>query len=148
MAQPERRRAPRLAVNLPTLVEKIGHRELHLHPNLVSVYERVHPDGENLGLKFPAAVRDLSSSGCFVAGTAMPLLSRVAMTFALEGYGQLETIGWVLWRRRSDAEITLEDGRRVPLKAGFGVLFEAIPLEARVHIDRLVRARLDAEAGG
>jgi hypothetical protein len=139
MAQTERRRAPRLAVNIPTLVEKIGHRELHLHPGLVSVYERVHPNGENLGLKFPAAVHDLSANGCFVAGQAMPLLSRVALSFALPGYGQVEALGGVFWRRTGDAEI-LPDGSEpnVILKSGFGVLFEAIPLEARLHIARMV----------
>ena len=135
----ERRRAPRLFVNIPTLVEKIGHRELHLHPSLAECYERVHPNGENLGLKFPAAVHDLSANGCFVAGQAMPLLSRVALSFALSGFGQIEALGWVLWRRTGDCELPAEgDAPGVVLKAGFGVLFEAIPLDARLHIARLV----------
>ncbi len=139
MAQTERRRAPRLAVNIPTLVEKIGHRELHLHPGLAAVYERVHPNGENLGLKFPAAVHDLSANGCFVAGQAMPLLSRVALSFALPGFGQVEALGWVFWRRNGDVDIALDgDESALQLKAGFGVLFEAIPLEARLHIARMV----------
>ncbi|MBI5478424.1 MAG: PilZ domain-containing protein [Deltaproteobacteria bacterium] len=135
----ERRRAPRLFVNIPTLVEKIGHRELHLHPSLAPLYERVHPNGENLGLKFPAAVHDLSANGCFVAGQAMPLLSRVALSFALPGYGQVEALGWVLWRRTGDCDVPVE-GAEPPLvlKAGFGVLFEAIPLDARLQIARLV----------
>jgi len=139
---PERRRAARMAVNLPALVEKIGHRELHLHPALVSCYERVHPNGENLGLKFPAAVTDLSSNGCFVAGQPLPLLSRVALSFSLPDYGQVETIGWVLWRRTTDAEIPAEgDLPMRSLKAGFGVLFEAMPLPARIHIERLIANR-------
>jgi hypothetical protein len=139
MAQTERRRAPRLAVNIPTLVEKIGHRELHLHPGLASLYERVHPNGENLGLKFPAAVHDLSANGCFVAGQAMPLLSRVALSFALPGFGQVEALGWVFWRRTGDCEIPVDGSEpTLTLKAGFGVLFEAIPLEARLQIVRLV----------
>jgi hypothetical protein len=135
----ERRRAPRLAVNLPTLVEKIGHRELHLHPSLAAIYERVHPNGENLGLKFPAAVHDLSANGCFVAGQALPLLSRVALSFNLPGYGQVEALGWVLWRRSADCELPPEgDEAPVTLQGGFGVLFEAIPLDARLQVVRLV----------
>jgi hypothetical protein len=136
----ERRRAPRIAVNFPTLVEKIGHRELHLHPSLTTLYERVHPNGENLGLRFPAAIHDLSSNGCFVAGQALPLLSRVAFSFALPEFGQVEALGWVLWRRSGDCELS-PDGDKPPvlLKAGFGVLFEAIPLDARLYVARMVQ---------
>jgi hypothetical protein len=137
--QSERRRAPRLAVNVPTLVEKIGHRDLHLHPSLAPLYERVHPNGDNLGLKFPAAIHDLSANGCFVAGQAIPLLSRVALSFALSGFGQVEALGWVLWRRSGDCELPVEgEAAPVVLKAGFGVLFEAIPLDARLQIARMI----------
>jgi hypothetical protein len=135
----ERRRAPRATVNLPTLVEKLGHRELHLHPSLAALYERVHPDGENLGLKFPAAIHDLSVNGCFIAGQALPLLSRVACAFNLPGYGQVEAIGWVLWRRKGDCEIPGEGGGPATvLKAGFGLLYEAVPLDARLQIAKYI----------
>jgi hypothetical protein len=138
----ERHRAPRIAVNIPTLVEKLGHRELHLHPSLAAIYERVHPDGENLGLKFPAAIHDLSTNGCFIAGPAVPLLSRVACAFTLPGYGQVEALGWVLWRRKGDCEIPTDtDGPLLTLKAGFGVLFEAIPLDARLQIAKFIDAQ-------
>jgi len=149
----ERRRAPRLTVNIPTLVEKIGHRELHLHPTLAPLYERVHPNGENLGLKFPAALNDLSANGCFITGQALPLLSRVALSFAVPGFGQVEALGWVLWRRTADCEIPMKaeaddpaGDRTLTLKAGFGVLFEAIPLDARLQIARLVHETVERES--
>jgi hypothetical protein len=134
----ERRRAQRIAVNFPTLVEKLGHRDLHLHPSLAAHYERVHPDGENLGLKFPASLNDLSTNGCFIAGPPLPLLSRVACAFTLPGYGQIEALGWVLWRRKADCEIPAESGAVTTLKAGFGLLFEAIPLDARLQIAKYI----------
>lgn len=133
----ERRHAPRIQVNLPTLVEVIGHRELSLHPNLAAVYERVMPAADLVGKKFPAVVRDLSTNGAFIAGPALPLLSRVAFTFPLEGYGQVEALGWCLWRRKADCEVPVQD-KTVKLGAGFGILFEAISLEARTAIARLV----------
>ena len=136
----EQRRAPRIAVSIPTVVEKIGARNLPLHPILVPIYERVQPDGADIGLKFPAAIRDLSANGCFIAGLPLPLMSRVGFTFPLQGYGQIEALGWVLWRRREDAELPARNGGDKPLlvKAGFGILFEAISLEARNFISRLV----------
>ena len=139
-AEREQRRAPRIAVSIPTVVEKIGQRQVPLHPILVPIYERVNPDASDVGLKFPAAIRDLSANGAFVAGLPLPLLSRVAFTFPLQGYGQIEAIGWVLWRRREDAEIPAQNGGDKPLlvKAGFGLLFEAISLDARNYIAKLV----------
>ena len=43
----EQRRAPRIAVSIPTVVEKIGARNVPLHPVLVPIYERVQPDGDS-----------------------------------------------------------------------------------------------------
>jgi hypothetical protein len=141
----ERRKAPRISLSIPVLAEKIGHRELLLHPNLVAVYDRVHPNDENLGLKFSATLNDLSTNGCFISGTPLPLLSRVAIAFTLEGFGSIEALGWVLWRRRAEAEVPLaEQKSTVKLKAGFGVLFEAIPLDARLHIAKKVQEQEEA----
>jgi hypothetical protein len=133
----ERRKAARVAVQIPTLVEVVGQREIELHPNLAAVYERVEPAPELIGEKFPSAVRDLSTNGAFIAGGRMPpLMSRVAFAFPLEGL-QIEVLGWVLWRRTADCEIPTDSGD-VHLPAGFGVLFEAIPLDARNAISQLV----------
>jgi hypothetical protein len=138
VSRQEQRRAPRLAANIPTLVEAIGQATVTLHPNLQQVYERVSPTEALVGEKFPAVIRDLSTNGAFIAGEPLPLLSRVAFTFPLDGYGQVEALGWTLWRRSAACELPREDGSSVVLPAGFGVLFEAIPLEARLAIHQLV----------
>jgi hypothetical protein len=137
----ERRHAPRLNVNIPTLVEVIGQRELQLHPNLAAVYERVRPPTDFVGKKFPGVLRDLSTNGAFISGEPLPLLSRLAFTFPLDGYGQAEVLGWVMWRRKDVCEIPRDGGGTLALAAGFGVLFEAIPLDARMAIAKLVSTR-------
>jgi hypothetical protein len=138
MVRTERRHAPRLAVSIPTLVEVIGQREARLHPALLAVYERVAPSTERVGHKFPAVIRDLSTNGCFVTGEPLPLLSRVAFTFVLEGFGQVEVLAWTLWRRKADCDVPREGKSPVRLGAGFGVLFEAMPFAARAHITDLL----------
>ncbi len=132
------RRATRIAMNLPVTIESVGQPQVPLHENLARVYQRVHPDGGTVGQRFPAIIRDLSTNGAFIAGPPLPLLARVAFAFPLEGFGQVETLGWVLWRREDDCEIPRADGSSVTLPKGFGVLFEAIPLDARIAIHKLV----------
>ena len=134
----EQRHAPRIILNTATIVEVIGQREAQLHPNLAAVYERVKPSSELIGQKFPGQIRDLSTNGAFINGRPLPLLSRVAFTFDLQGFGPVETIAWTLWRRNADCEIPRELGEPVVLAAGFGVLFEAISLDARQAIAALV----------
>jgi hypothetical protein len=140
VAKAEKRQAARINVNIPTLVEVIGQRDVALHPKIAAVYERVNPAAEMIGKKFPAVLRDLSTNGAFLSGLSVPLLSRVAFSFPLDGHGQVEAIGWTLWRRTGDVEVSGPEGN-VSLAAGFGVLFEAVPLEARQVIARLVDDR-------
>ncbi len=134
----DKRRALRIAVNIPTLVEPIGQPEVVLHENLAKIYTRVSASDEHIGDKFPAVLKDLSTNGAFIAGEPLPLLSRVAFTFPLEGFGQVEVLAWSLWRREADCVIPKSDGSEVTLPMGFGVLFEAIPLDARLAIHQLV----------
>jgi hypothetical protein len=134
----DQRRARRIAINVPTTVKVVGQTEIKLHDRLASVYERVTPPAERAGESFPAMVRDLSTNGAFISGEALPLMSRVAFSFPLEGYGQVEALGWALWRRTSDVEIERDDGSTITLPMGFGVLFEAVPLDARIAIHQLV----------
>ena len=136
--QGEKRLAPRIYVQIPTLVEVIGQREVELHPNLASVYERVRPSADMVGQRFPAMLCDLSTNGAFIAGPPLPLLSRVAFRFSFAGLGQIDVLGWTLWRRHQDCEIPRIDQPPAKLLAGFGVLFEAISLEARTAIARVV----------
>jgi hypothetical protein len=137
----EKRRAQRIILNTPTLIESIQQPQIKLADSLAAVYERVEANADRVGDKLPGVVRDLSTNGAFITGVTMPLLSRVAFSFALEGYGQVEVLAWVLWRRRDDCEIPGQDGKLVSLPKGFGVLFEAIPLDARIAIHELVRKR-------
>jgi hypothetical protein len=138
MADNEKRKAGRIALNLPMLVESIGQPPMKLHPNLAKVYSRVSPNGAK-GEKFPVTLRDLSTNGAFVVGTPLPLLSRVAFSFELPDFGRIEAIGWTLWRRSEDCEIPCEGAEPFVLSQGFGLLFEAIPLDARMAIHRMVQ---------
>ena len=135
----EARRAPRLVINAPAVVESIGQGPMQLHPNLARVFRRVDADKSAIGSKFPAVVRDLSTNGAFISGTPLPLLSRVALKFDLKGVGMIDAIGWVLWQRMDDCEVPGAQGQ-TSLPKGVGVLFEAIPLETRTAIATLVNS--------
>ncbi len=129
----EARRAPRLVVNAPVVIESIGQAPMQLHPNLARVYRRVESDRSSIGTKFPAVVRDLSTNGAFISGAPLPLLARVALKFDVKSIGTIDAIGWVLWQRMDDCELPAAPGGSV-LPKGFGVLFEAIPMETRTAI--------------
>lgn len=133
----EPRRAQRLVVNAPAVIESIGQASMQLHPNLARVFRRVDADKSSVGTKFPAMIRDLSTNGAFVSGAPLPLLSRVALKFELKGVGTVDAIGWVLWQRMDDCEVPNADASAT-LPKGFGVLFEAIPMETRTAIAALV----------
>ena len=135
---PERRRARRIIVNVPATVEPLGETKVDLHPELAKVYERVAASTERAGEQLTAVIRDLSVGGAFLVGESLPLLTRVKLTFELEGHGEVEAIAWTLWRRQADCAIPGPDGDITELPQGFGVLFEAIPLEARIAIHNLV----------
>ena len=64
----DHRRAGRILVNAPAIVESIGQVAMQLHPNLAAVYRRVDADTSTVGKKFPAVVRDLSTNGAFISG--------------------------------------------------------------------------------
>jgi hypothetical protein len=129
----ELRRAARLVVNAPAIVESIGQSPMHLHPNLAAVFRRVEADATTVGQRFPAVVRDLSTNGAFISAAPLPLLSRVAVKFDIKGIGSVDAVGWVLWQRAADCELPGPAGS-VILPRGFGVLFESIPLEIRTAI--------------
>jgi hypothetical protein len=134
---PELRRAARLVINAPAIVESIGQGTMQLHPNLAAVFRRVDAEPSTIGMRFPAVVRDLSTNGAFISGAPLPLLARVAVKFELKGIGAVDAVGWVLWQRASDCELPTPTGT-ITLPKGFGVLFESIPLEIRSAIASLV----------
>jgi hypothetical protein len=128
----------RILVDVPIVVESIGQPALRLHERLEKIYQRVQASAEGIGNRTVGAIRDLSTNGAFITGPPLPLLSRVAITFTLEGHGPIEGVGWTLWRRTEDCEIPREDGSVARLPGGFGVLFEAIPIDARIAIHKMV----------
>jgi hypothetical protein len=138
MSEPNKRHALRLALNAATQIQPIGQPEIDIPEPLARVYERVPAATEFIGSHLPGVVRDLSTNGAFVAGEPLPLLSRVAFSFEFEAFGAIEAIGWVLWRRTEDCGLVRPDGKTTLLPSGFGVLFEAIPLDARLAIHRRV----------
>jgi hypothetical protein len=133
----ELRRAQRLVINAPAIVESIGQGPMNLHPNLAAVFRRVQADATTIGKRFPAVVRDLSTNGAFISAPPLPLLSRVAVKFDVKTIGAVDAVGWVLWQRTEDCELPMATGT-VMLPKGFGVLFESIPLEIRAAIAALV----------
>ena len=133
------RRAQRLVVNAPAVIESIGQAAMTLHPNLAKVFRRVDADKSAIGTKFPAVIRDLSTNGAFISGAPLPLLSRVAMKFDVKGVGMVDAIGWVLWQRTDDCDVPGPQNATT-LPKGFGVLFEAIPMETRNAIAMLVNS--------
>lgn len=140
------RRALRVQLSLPAMVVAVAQPEVALHANLARVYERVQAAGQRVGDRLPGIVRDLSTNGAFVAGESLPLLSRVALSFELAGHGPVEALGWVMWRRTADCEVPRADGSTVKLPGGFGVLFESIPLDARMTIHRMVEQAASVSA--
>ncbi len=84
----ELRRARRVVLNAPAIIEPVGQGGVDLHPTLAAVYSRVEASREAVGQRFPGVVRDLSTNGAFIAGPALPLLSRVAVRFEFEGHGR------------------------------------------------------------
>jgi len=133
----EHRRARRILLNQPTVVEVVGQPSMELPPQVARVYTRVESDRSAIGRRFPGILRDLSTNGAFIATEPVPLLSRLALQFELEG-NRIDALAWVLWRRDADCEVTAASGEHVILPRGIGLLFESIPLDARIAIARIV----------
>lgn len=132
----EHRRARRILLNTPAVVEVVGQPAVELPPEIARVYTRVEADRSALGRRFPGIVRDLSTNGAFIATEPVPLLSRLAIQFDYDD-AKVEALGWVLWRRDADATVEGPNGPLL-LPRGIGVLFESIPLETRIAVARAV----------
>jgi hypothetical protein len=68
----------------------------------------------------------------------------VAVKFEVKGIGAIEAIGWVMWQRMDDCELPSPQGANATLPKGFGVLFEAIPMDTRAAIAVLVAKMVGA----
>src|SRR5687767_11544704 len=133
----EQRRARRILLNQPTVLEVVGQPAMELPPQVAQVYTRVESDKSAVGRRFPGIVRDLSTNGAFIATDPVPLLSRLAIQFEFDGT-RIDALAWVMWRREADCEVEANDGATITLPRGIGVLFESIPLDVRIAISRAV----------
>ena len=86
-------------------------------------------------ITFEAALRDLAAGSPKARAAAAHALGDV--TEAVEKRRAVDAIGWVLWQRMDDCEVPTSSGS-TELPKGFGVLFEAIPMETRSAIANLV----------
>jgi hypothetical protein len=137
------RREARIGVTWKVAVEKLGEREQKLPPGLADVYERVKADNTSVGTRHQLTIKDVSMNGAFIEGETMPLLSRVAMVFEVPEFRKVEAVGWVMWRRKAACTIEREDGQKLELGPGFGVLFEWLSLESRLEIARRIARNLN-----
>lgn len=140
----DRRRSPRLFVNLPATYEVLPARSMEMPPDLAAVYERVQASAGGAGEAQEGVIRDLSVNGTFINGPPVELLSRCRVAFPLPGIPEVEAFGWVLWRRTEDCVIQRvmpgdASPSRLILPQGFGVLFESISNRSRRHIAHLIR---------
>jgi len=146
----ERRRTPRLFVNLPVTYEVLPSREPEMPKDLAEVYERVHAATELAGKKLEGVIRDLSINGSFINGPPVPLLARVAVTFPLPGIpgwrGSAGRCGGAPGTASSSACCRGDLARPADPPEGFGILFESITADARRHIDRLIRMHESSRA--
>lgn len=113
----------------------MGQSNKQLPESLAKVYSRVAATEPEEHI-YPCTIKDLSTNGAFLVGSVLPLLSRVSFQFRLKNYGLVQALGWVLWHRNDDCVIPNPRGE-VSLQKGFGVLFESLPLDARLVIREL-----------
>jgi len=133
----DRRRAARIAVDIPATVEILGRQSpgAPMDPG----YESFPVPNPPASQRIEGVLRDLSVDGAqLAAAIAPPLLSRLSLSFVLPGYGVALAMCVVRWRRDAEA-IPLGERRedQSPM-ATCGVLFEAVDLAVRRRIGELV----------
>jgi len=86
---------------------------------------------DRVGAVLDGSVLDVSANGAYLACDPPPLLSRLMLRFRLECYGTITGVARVIWQRKEDEVLT---NPRTLRPRGVGVLFEHIPLAARIAI--------------
>jgi hypothetical protein len=133
----DRRRAARIAVDIPATVELLGRQGFGapMDPG----YESFPVPNPTASQRFEGVVRDLSVDGAqLAAAVAPPLLSRLSLSFVLPGYGVALAMCVVRWRREAGASAPGAAGEGQSSMATCGVLFEAVDLAVRRTIADLV----------
>ena len=114
------RRAPRIEVRLPAKLFLLQGKSTGVAPALSPTMNR----------RFYGDIIDISMNGAFIACEPLPVMSRFLLAFPLPTYGTVKGVGLCTWGRATG------DGTG---RAGMGILFEHIPLAARIAIDSLAR---------
>jgi hypothetical protein len=131
----DRRRAKRIAVNIEVVVSVMDNAPgsvVQANPAESNI-ERVVFTTQGSGEFFDADMLDISTNGARLSSELQPpLLSRVSLAFNFEELRYVHATALVMWRTRTPAS----DG-----KYGFGVLFEAIPVDVRVRIEKAITTK-------
>jgi CheY-like chemotaxis protein len=107
-----------------------------------AAWEQVSINSEKAGLIFDGRIRDLAENAARIAtDVQVPLLSRVALTFPLEGIPRAVVLGLVVSRGSQPVEVPRKSGPPVVLEPGFGVFFEAVPLAVRQAIIGVIQSQ-------
>ena len=141
----ERRRAVRVQVRIPAVIEVLGSQPGRFDPD----YESLAIPNEFAGRRFEGTILDLSVNGARVMSPIIPaVMSRLSLSFDVPGFGSTLAACLVMWRRTTPAISMppVEGGSQgEATQGGFGVLFEAFDLMARLAIAQLA-ATAEAEA--
>jgi|GEM_PF-948306 len=135
MSKAHVRNASRVEVNLPVKLLLRPTRRGD-HPNIETI---TPPVAAMTADAFDGEILDISMNGVFIACEPAPVLSRFLLSFTLPNYGTVRGVGLCTWRRLSDE--VAADGTMLP--AGMGILFEHIPLTARVLVHSLTSGEYD-----
>ncbi|WNG16160.1 PilZ domain-containing protein [Cystobacter fuscus] len=131
----ERRRSQRIAVNLEVeaSVTDDAPRSVVRADPVDDNIERVSFSTEGAGQFFDAQMMDLSVNGARLSSeTRPPLLSRMSLSFSFAEFKHVQATALVMWRTRAPSP----QGQY-----SFGVLFEAIPVDVRMSIHKLITSQ-------
>lgn len=131
----ERRRSQRIAVNLNvecSVTDDAPRSVLQANPADNKI-ERVLLSTTGAGQFFDGRMVDLSVNGaCLSSESQPPLLSRLSLSFSFAEFKHVQATALVMWRTT---------GPSPQGEYSFGVLFEAIPVDVRVSIQKAVTAQ-------
>jgi hypothetical protein len=130
------RRAKRIAVNIDVQVSVMDDVPASVtQSDAERNIERVKLSTEGAGEFFDAEMVDVSFNGAgLTSETQPPLLSRVSLAFNFQEHRYVHVTALVMWR----TTVPSPQGQY-----GFGVLFEAMPVDVRMSINKAVEQAQD-----
>ncbi|GAC1351500.1 MAG: hypothetical protein NVS3B20_18740 [Polyangiales bacterium] len=136
--------AKQIELNIEVKIDVIGRPSQQLTPAPTAQVsdEIVAIPTRFIGQTFRGTVSNLTPTGAAIAADeVLPLLSRVALTFELDGGVTAIALGLVMWRRTAELAVPRDDAAPLVLKPGYGVLFEALSDRTRQAINELIAKR-------